>query len=88
MALKAENPTTENRPIKPIHLLVIYNGNPVAVSPNVNAVIENLKRKDLFVVGFDMVMTDSLEYCELLPSSKPMTLSAITTPGTSRSARK
>ncbi|WP_300874548.1 molybdopterin-dependent oxidoreductase [uncultured Parasutterella sp.] len=70
MALKAENPTTENRPIKPIHLLVIYNGNPVAVSPNVNAVIENLKRKDLFVVGFDMVMTDSLEYCDLiLPAS-------------------
>lgn len=70
MALKAENPTTENRPIKPIHLLVIYNGNPVAVSPNVNAVIENLKRKDLFVVGFDMIMTDSLEYCDLiLPAS-------------------
>ena len=69
MALKAENPTTENRPIKPIHL-VIYNGNPVAVSPNVNAVIENLKRKDLFVVGFDMIMTDSLEYCDLiLPAS-------------------
>lgn len=69
-ALRAENPTTENRPIKPIHMLVIYNGNPVAVSPNVNAVIENLKRKDLFVVGFDMIMTDSLEYCDLiLPAS-------------------
>lgn len=69
-ALRAENPTTENRPIKPIHMLVIYNGNPVAVSPNVNAVNENLKRKDLFVVGFDMIMTDSLEYCDLiLPAS-------------------
>lgn len=70
MALKGENPTTEGRPIKPIHLLCIYNGNPVAVSPNVNAVINNLKRDDLFVVGFDMIMTDSMEYCDLiLPAS-------------------
>lgn len=69
-ALLAKNPTTEGRPIKPIHMLVFYNGNPVAVSPNVNKVIENLKRDDLFVVGFDMIMTDSMEYCDLvLPAS-------------------
>ena len=69
-ALLAKNPTTEGRPLKPIHMLVFYNGNPVAVSPNVNKVIENLKRDDLFVVGFDMIMTDSMEYCDLvLPAS-------------------
>ncbi len=69
-ALLAKNPTTEGRPIKPIHMLVFYNGNPIAVSPNVNQVIENLKRDDLFVVGFDMIMTDSMEYCDLvLPAS-------------------
>ncbi len=78
-ALKAKNPTSQNlidnhttppQPIKPIHLLFFYNGNPVAVSPNVNQVIENLKRDDLYVVGFDMIMTDSMEYCDLvLPAS-------------------
>lgn len=78
-ALKAKNPTSQNlidnhttppQPIKPIHLFFFYNGNPVAVSPNVNQVIENLKRDDLYVVGFDMIMTDSLEYCDLvLPAS-------------------
>lgn len=78
-ALKAKNPTSQNlidnhttppQPIKPIHLFFFYNGNPVAVSPNVNQVIENLKRDDLYVVGFDMIMTDSMEYCDLvLPAS-------------------
>lgn len=78
-ALKAKNPTSQNlidnhttppQPIKPIHLFFFYNGNPVAVSPNVNQVIENLKRDNLYVVGFDMIMTDSMEYCDLvLPAS-------------------
>lgn len=78
-ALKAKNPTSQNlidnhttppQPIKTIHLFFFYNGNPVAVSPNVNQVIENLKRDDLYVVGFDMIMTDSMEYCDLvLPAS-------------------
>lgn len=78
-ALKAKNPTSQNlidnhttppQPIKPIHLFFFYNGNPVAVSPNVNQIIENLKRDDLYVVGFDMIMTDSMEYCDLvLPAS-------------------
>ena len=78
-ALKAKNPTSQNlidnhttppQPIKPIHLFFFYNGNPVAVSRNVNQVIENLKRDDLYVVGFDMIMTDSMEYCDLvLPAS-------------------
>ncbi len=69
-ALLGQNPTTEGKPIKPIHMLVMYNGNPIAVSPNVNQVIKNFKRDDLFVVGFDMIMTDSMEYCDLiLPAS-------------------
>lgn len=78
-ALKAKNPTSQNlidnhttppQPIKPIHLFFFYNGNPVAVSPNVNQLIKNLKRDDLYVVGFDMIMTDSMEYCDLvLPAS-------------------
>ena len=69
-ALRKDKPTTEGRPIKPIHMLVCYNGNPVAVSPNVNELVKNLKRDDLYVVGFDMIMTDTLEYCDLiLPAS-------------------
>ena len=65
-ALKGVDPTSEGRPVKPIHMLMIYNGNPVAVSPAVNQVIENLKREDMFVVGMDMIMTDTLQYCDLI----------------------
>ena len=72
-ALKAKNPTSQNlidNHTTPPQPIFFYNGNPVAVSPNVNQVIENLKRDDLYVVGFDMIMTDSMEYCDLvLPAS-------------------
>ena len=48
-------------------MLVFYKRQPRSPSrPNVNKVIENLKRDDLFVVGFDMIMTDSMEYCDLV----------------------
>lgn len=78
-ALKAENPTSQNllengttppQPLKPIHMFFFYNGNPVAVAPNVNQLVENLKREDLFVVGFDFLMTDTMQYADMiLPSS-------------------
>lgn len=65
-ALLAKNPTSEGKPIKPIHMVFFYNGNPVAVAPNSNQIIEDFKRDDLFVVGFDMIMTDSMDYCDLI----------------------
>lgn len=69
-AIHPTNPTSHDKPSKPIHAMIIYNGNPVVVAPDTNAVIEGMKREDLFVVGHDMVMTDSLQYCDIiLPSA-------------------
>lgn len=71
-ALLPDKPWTDldKKPIKPIHMLVIYNGNPMSVSPNTNLLEKNLKRDDLFVVGFDMIMTDSMDLCDIiLPAS-------------------
>lgn len=69
-SLDAKNPTAYGKPIKPIKSMLIYNGNPVACSANSNKVIEGMCRDDLFVIGFDMIMTDSMQYCDLvLPSS-------------------
>lgn len=69
-ALHPTHPTSHDKPSKPIHGMIIYNGNPVVVAPDTNAVIEGMKREDLFVVGHDMVMTDSLQYCDIiLPAS-------------------
>ena len=48
-ALLPDKPWTDldKKPIKPIHMLVIYNGNPMSVSPNTNLLEKNLKRDDL-----------------------------------------
>src|SRR5207247_9296469 len=40
----------------------IYNHNPVVVHPDQNRLRRGLEREDLFVVGSDVVMTDSLAY--------------------------
>lgn len=46
----------------PIKAAVIYNHNPVATHPDQNQMRQGLASEDLFVVGCDVVMTDSLVY--------------------------
>ncbi len=54
----------------PIKALFIYNHNPVIVHPDQNRFRRGLLRDDLFVVGSDVVMTDSMAYCDIvLPAS-------------------
>ena len=54
----------------PIKALMIYNHNPVAVHPNQSAVIQALKREDIFIAGADIVMTDSMMFADIvLPAS-------------------
>lgn len=54
----------------PIRALVIYNHNPVATHPDQERMIEALGREDLFSVGIDVVMTDSMAFCDvILPAS-------------------
>jgi anaerobic selenocysteine-containing dehydrogenase len=54
----------------PITVLAIYNHNPLIVHPEQNRLRRGLEREDLFTVGIDVVMTDSLAYADVvLPAS-------------------
>ena len=49
---------------------MIYNHNPVATHPDQNRMRKALARDDLFIVGSDVVMTDSMKYADIiLPAS-------------------
>ncbi|HMH78473.1 MAG TPA: molybdopterin-dependent oxidoreductase, partial [Candidatus Udaeobacter sp.] len=54
----------------PIKAVFIYNHNPLVVHPDQNRMRRGLSREDLFIVGCDVVMTDSLAYADVvLPAS-------------------
>ena len=50
----------------PIKAAFIYNHNPLVVHPDQNRLRLGLAREDLFVVGIDVVMTDSLSYADVV----------------------
>ncbi len=50
----------------PVHALFVYNSNPAAVAPNQGAVLQGLRRGDLFTVVHDMFFTDTADYADLL----------------------
>ncbi len=50
----------------PIAATVIYNHNPVATHPDQNRMRRGLSRSDLFTVGCDVAMTDSMMYCDVV----------------------
>jgi anaerobic selenocysteine-containing dehydrogenase len=54
----------------PVKALFIYNHNPLIVHPDQHRMRRGLAREDLFTVGIDVVMTDSLAYADVvLPAS-------------------
>ncbi len=50
----------------PIQAVFIYNHNPVVVHPDQNRLRRGLLREDLFVVGADVAMTDSMRYADVV----------------------
>jgi anaerobic selenocysteine-containing dehydrogenase len=50
----------------PIKAAFIYNHNPLIVHPDQNRLRRGLAREDLFTVGIDVVMTDSLAYADVV----------------------
>lgn len=50
----------------PIKAVFIYNHNPVIVHPDQNRLRRGLSREDLFVVGSDVAMTDSMRYADIV----------------------
>lgn len=50
----------------PLKGVFIYNHNPVIVSPDQNRMKKGLAREDIFVVGCDVTMTDSMLYADII----------------------
>jgi anaerobic selenocysteine-containing dehydrogenase len=50
----------------PLQALFIYNHNPIVVHPDQNRMRRGLAREDLFAVGIDLTMTESLTHCDVV----------------------
>ncbi len=50
----------------PVMAIMIYNHNPVATHPDQVNMIKALARDDLFIVGCDVVMTDSMAFADVI----------------------
>ena len=50
----------------PVKALFVYNSNPAAVAPNQNAVLEGMRRSDLFTVVHEQFFTDTADYADIL----------------------
>ena len=51
---------------KPVHLLFVYNNNPLQTLPAQEKVRRGLEREDLFTVVFDPVLTDTALYADVV----------------------
>ena len=56
----------ENSLFPPIKAIFIYNHNPIATHPDQNRLRRAFSQEDLFIVGSDVVMTDSMKYCDVI----------------------
>lgn len=54
------------RPDPPIHMLFVYNCNPLVTVPDQNRVLKGLQRADLFTVVFEQVFTDTARYADVI----------------------
>ncbi len=50
----------------PVKMLFVYNCNPAATVPNQNAILQGLRREDLFTVVFEQVLTDTAMFADVL----------------------
>ena len=50
----------------PVKALVVYNSNPAAVAPDQSAVIQGLRRDDLFTVVLEHFQTDTADYADIV----------------------
>ena len=57
---------TEDDIDPPLRGLFIYNHNPVLVHPEQNRMRRALMREEVFIVGCDVAMTDSMAYCDVV----------------------
>jgi anaerobic selenocysteine-containing dehydrogenase len=50
----------------PVNALVVYNSNPAAVAPDLNAVRRGLAREDLFTVALEHFQTDTADWADVV----------------------
>jgi anaerobic selenocysteine-containing dehydrogenase len=50
----------------PLRALVIYNHNPLVVHPDQNRLRRGLAREEVFTVGVEIAMTESMAYCDIV----------------------
>jgi anaerobic selenocysteine-containing dehydrogenase len=50
----------------PLRALVIYNHNPLVVHPDQNRLRRGLSREEVFTVGIEIAMTESMAYCDVV----------------------
>jgi anaerobic selenocysteine-containing dehydrogenase len=50
----------------PLKALFIYNHNPVIVHPDQNRLKQGLAREDMFILGIEVAMTDSMAYADVI----------------------
>jgi len=50
----------------PLRALFIYNHNPIVVHPDQNRMRRGLAREDVFTIGIDVAMTESLAHCDIV----------------------
>jgi anaerobic selenocysteine-containing dehydrogenase len=50
----------------PLRAVFIYNHNPVVVHPDQNRLKRGLARGEIFLVGIDIAMTESMQFCDIV----------------------
>jgi anaerobic selenocysteine-containing dehydrogenase len=50
----------------PLRALFIYNHNPIVVHPDQNRMKRGLAREDIFLVGIEIAMTESMQHCDIV----------------------
>lgn len=50
----------------PLRALFIYNHNPIVVHPDQNRMRRGLAREEIFAVGVELTMTESMAYCDIV----------------------
>ena len=50
----------------PLRALFIYNHNPIVVHPDQNRMKRGLAREEIFLVGIDVTMTETMQHCDVV----------------------
>jgi anaerobic selenocysteine-containing dehydrogenase len=50
----------------PLRALFIYNHNPIVVHPDQNRMKRGLSREEIFCVGIEITMTESMQHCDII----------------------